>query len=55
MRRPGCESGGRVARHPGDSNRSDRLNDSWLHMPLSITFSIWGGIWSGPNTIGILG
>jgi hypothetical protein len=50
MRPPGYESEG-----CGDFNQFGMLKDFWALMLQSTIYSILGGIWSGRNTIGILG
>jgi len=45
MRRLELESGGCVVRHPGGLNQLGRHRDSWVPMLLSVTCSIWEGIW----------
>ena len=45
MRRLELESGGCVVRHPGGLNQLGRYRDSWVPMLLSVTCSIWEGIW----------
>jgi len=55
MRRPESERAGCGGPTSRSSNQSATLRDSLLPMQLSITYSIWDGIWFELSTIRISG
>jgi hypothetical protein len=44
-----------LVRHPGSSNRFDRLSDFWPFMPPLVIFLILDDTWYPPATIEISG